>query len=527
MHETTKKIISLFKKVGSELSTSQILKDIDEEYSKLTEKLSLREDAETKRKIAQMHRRTLHHLNKLVGLNILTVVKHGEKGEKFFTLNVREDEEISEISPRFKRRVIISRPILPLMPIEGYEQKGLVAKYEPATWIDRLNSVIVFSEKIKSADRMHDMLIENLFPVVNDTICLENFEALINEQDVSSFLERINAECEEYGKQISLSIVLSELKNRENFLRILNLLSTNRLGCIDLIFSLNTHDLEEYFSLFSRIIEVFAKRKIMLYIKNKAIQNSPYFTGRAGPYCFIDKEWQFAEELRKGIVCLGCSQSSVIVDVNKFYGEYGLDIEKFSQLMLNISKSTLSANAMQRRKSEDYFRTVNCLNKDHEADFLSLSRNYIRFWNFGLSQPGMNPEFVLNMINEAKKKIDEFAAAEETIYKSCGITTRFRIALSCAFATSSQLSPAKYSSLEIKDFDDLYKKEIKKEIIAREVIGEIFNGGNEVTFHYTGILNPESIIRQISIVLSTYKIPLFNYNFENIKGDMKLTSFIS
>jgi len=523
MHETAQKIISLFRNNNLELSTSDILSKINKEYINLKNS----NDPESKRKIAQLHRKILYHLNRLVDFGILSVIKHGEKGEKFFNLNIKEGEEISEISPKYKKRIIISRPVLLSMPIEGYEQKGLVLKYEPATWIDRLNSVIIFCDKLNTKD-LYEIILENIFPVINDTISLENFGFLINSQNVSDFLKKINSECEDYGKNISITINLSDIKNKENFLTLLNTISENRLDCINFIFSLYPKDMEEYFSLVSEIIETYLKIKKTLYIKNRAIQNSPYFIGKAGPYCFIDREWQFSSELVKNVACLACSQSSIIVDVNRFYNEYGLDAEKFSQLILNISKSLLSANSLQRRKSGEYFKDIIKINKNYEADFFNLSRNYIRFWNFGLAQPNINQEFVLNMINEAKKKIDKFTAAEETIYKSCGMTTRFKIALSCKgeIPSSDILSPPKYLPIEISDFDDLYKKDIKEELLSREVICDLFDGGNEVTFYYKGMPDIENIARQISVILSNYKLPLINYNFKKIKGDLKLTSFL-
>ncbi|MBI2630193.1 hypothetical protein HYW76_03750 [Candidatus Pacearchaeota archaeon] len=528
MHQTALNIINLFRKTGSELSTSQIIEQTNQDYAELRKKAGNNkpDNLSVKREIAKFHRKTLHHLNKLIDFGILRVARHGERGEKFFSLTIGEDEEISDMSPRYKKRVVISRPVIPSMQIEGYEQKGVVLRYEPATWIDRLNSVVIFCEKIKDKNNLYSFLTESIFPIVNDAIDLENFEEIISVQDVSDFLEKMNAECGDYGKLLNVSINLAENKSKENLLKIVNLLSKNKLSNVRFIFSLQGSDLGENFDILSRLIEVFSQNKIILNIKNSKLQSSPCFLGKAGPYSFIDKEWQLAEELRGNVLCLGCSQSSAIVDVDKFHNEHGLDIEKFSQLMLNISKSVLTANSLQRRKSGEYFKSVNQLNTGYEADFLSLSRNYIRFWNFGLSQPDIKPEFVLNMISEAKKKIDEFSAAEETIYKSCGMTTRFKIALSCAFWTATKLSHPRYTKLEIKDFDDLYKKEIKKAITDRETICQIFDGGNEVTFHYSGLLDTKEIIRHIGAILSTYRIPLFNYNFENVKGDLKIVSFL-
>jgi len=106
--------------------------------------------------------------------------------------------------------------------------------------------------------------------------------------------------------------------------------------------------------------------------------------------------------------------------------------------------------------------------------------------------------------------------------------SRFKLAFSCSFEDPEEkLSPAAYTHLEIKNFEDLYKPKIKKEIMAREILSEIFDGGNDVTFHRVGTLETEDIVREINIILNTYKLPFFSYNFEKIIGDLKLTSFLN
>jgi hypothetical protein len=292
---------------------------------------------------------------------------------------------------------------------------------------------------------------------------------------------------------------------------------------ITFIYNLSNEDIQERFGMLSEIVMYYIKKKKMFYIKNKILHKSPYFIGSAGPYCFLDNEFS---EVKEPLYVAACSQSSLIVDVEKFFSLNGMDIEKFSLLMFNISRSFLSANSLQRRKSEDYFKSVSKFDKVNEKEFLEFSRNYIRFWNFGISQPGINQNIVLNMINEAKKKIYEFSLAEETIYKSCGMPTRFRIGLSCAFENSQEkLSPAKYKPIEIQGLDDLYKQKLKKELIERENVCSMFDGGNDVTFHRSGNFTSEEIIREFSIILNSYKFPLFSYNFENLKGDAKITSY--
>lgn len=517
MHEIEQKIISVLKDKNQELSTSQILELIDKDYGKLRKKIDsviAEEKRDLKRELAKMHRKTLYHINQLVKNNILRLAKHGDKGEKFFCFNLGDDEELV-ISPGYKKRIVISRPVMPVMPIEGYEQKGIITKYETATWIDRANSLIIMCKKIKKLENLNKILTESVFSVINDCVCLENFENMINNFEVVDFLKKLDEACEDYGKKVSCIINLIDIDKKKFY----EILAKCDLKNIFFIFNLNSNELQERFELFSNIISIYSKRKKLLYVKNRNLCKAPHFIGRAGPYSILDKEWGEQEHL-----CVVCSQSSLIVDVNKFFLEYGLDVKKFTQLMLNISKSILSANSLQRRKSEDYFKELVDVNQN--VDFLEISRNYIRFWNYGLSQEGIDPELVLNMISEAKKKIDNFARAEETIYMSCGMAMRFKLALSCASKESAELSPAKYEPLEICGLEDLYKEKIKKEIIAREIVSQIFDGGNEITFHRLGDFDVDDIIREISVILNTYKLPVFNFDFSEIKGDLKLTSFL-
>lgn len=516
MHETQQKIIRLLRKVNSELSTSQILERIDQNYKKLKKNSN---SEETKRNLAKHHRKILHHLNKLVNSGLLTITKHGEKGKKFFSLNLKDNEEILE-NGQIKRKIPFKRNNITI-PIEGYEEKGLILKYKPGTWIDKLNSIVLFCDKIKNLEKLQKTLTEKVFPSTNDTICLENLDNF--REDISQFIERIDKECENYGRNISITIEISKIKNKENFFKTLQKIS-EKIN-ITLIFSLNPQEIEEHSNLIEKIIETYSKNKLDLYIKNKKIQKAPYFIGKAGPYCFIDKEWQLSEDIINKIACLACSQSSVIVDVNKFYKEFGLNIDKFSELMLNISKSVLSANSIQRRNSKEYFSDVFLMNNENEAELLCLSRNYIRFWNYGLSEEGIDDEFVLNMINEAKKKIDEFSTAEETIYKSCGMTTRFKVALSCAFKSPS-LSVPKYKSIKIKNSSDLYNTEVKETISSKENICKIFDGGNRVSLSYTGTLDVKEITKIIEKLMEEKQIPLIRYNFKEVRGDLKLSSFL-
>lgn len=517
MNHTKEKIISAFREKGSELSTKDIASEIYDDY------IEEPSGSEEKRLVAQLHRKLLHHINLLIRDCVLRVARHGEKGHKYFCLDLEEGEEITGITSGYRKRIIAKRPITPIMPIEGYEQQGIVIKHEAGTWIDRLNSLLIRCEKTKGLGDL-DNVISKAFSSVNDAICLNNFDLIINNSEtdkILEFLEKLNDECEDYGRTISCIIDVDKLRD-DKFLEILDNTLKVRKN-IHIIYNLDSGSLQECFDLFGKIINLYITNKVQIVIKNKRIQKSPAFFGKAGPYCFFEKDW----DDKKDYLVVACGQSSLVVDVEKFYKRYGLNVDKFSQLMINISKSFLSANIIQRKKSLDYFKDIISLDKTNEKEFLELSRNYIRFWNYGLDQPEIDQELVLNMISEAKKKINEFAVAEETIYKSCGMPIRFKIALSCAVSNAEdKLSPAHYKKFVVNGLEDLYGKKAKKDIIKKEIVSELFDGGNDVTFHRTGELSSEDIIREISFILNTYKLNLFSYSFENVKGNTKLTHYI-
>ena len=501
MEDLKQKIISVLKEKGSELSTAEIMQLVSKEYKTLK--------AESKYNEArQLHRKILYHLNMLVKENILRLEKYGANGQKFFIINVGEGEELCEISPsKYKKRLIGDEPLLPAMPIEGYEQQGIVMKYEPSTWIDRLNSVIVRCELVRDQAEL-DILIKKLFPVVNDCICLEHFESILNKKDSLSFLKKLNKDCIDYGKRISMIVHVSGLQ-RDSFEKILAEMSKPEVSHLEFIYSFSSTEDNEFAG---KIISAYAKNKRTIYIKNEERDKSPWFIGRAGVYNFDEEEWLNGK--KPSVV--GCSQNSIIVDVRKFYENYGFNIVKFTELLMNISKSFLSVNPIQRKKLRHYFDTNIHSNSPNENEFLELSRNYIRFWNFGLLQPDIEPEKVLDIMEKARKKVDEFSATEDRIFNSCGMPIRFKVVLSPASKRSDEgLSPAKYRKIEVQGLDELKSQKTANEIRKIKKVSALFDGGNPINFHRVGNMDSKELVSEISFILNNYKLRFFSYDFEN------------
>ena len=501
MEDLKQKIISVLKEKGSELSTAEIMQLVSKEYKNLKAQGKYNE-------ARQLHRKILYHINMLVKENILRLEKYGANGQKYFIINVGEGEELCEISPsRYKKRLIGDEPLLPAMPIEGYEQQGIVMKYEHPTWSDRLNSVIVRCELIKDQAEL-DTLIKKLFPAVNDCICLENFELILNKKDSLSFLKKLNKDCTDYGKRISMIVHVSGLQ-KESFEKILAEMSKPAISNLDFIYSFSSADDKE---LIGKIISTYASNKRTVYVKNEEKDKSPWFIGRAGVYNFDENEWFNGKKPS----VIGCSQNTIIVDVRKFYENYGFNIAKFTELLMNISKSFLSINPIQRKKLRHYFETNIHSNDPNENEFLELSRNYIRFWNFGLLQPDIEQEKVLDIMEKARKKVEEFSATEDRIFNSCGMPIRFKIVLSPASKRSEEgLSPARYRKVEIKDLEELKSQKIANEIRKIKKASALFDGGNPINFRRVGLMDSKALADEVSFILNNYKLRFFSYDFEN------------
>jgi len=223
MNKTEYNLLLFFKKNPErEFSTTDILANIfPEDYKNIEEALKNQfADKqmlnEAKRKKGQLHRKILYYLNNLVEEDILKISKQGNKGEKYFTILLEQGEEI--IINKSKRKIIISKPSMPAMPIDGYEQKNIAMRFESATWIDRLNSILLESTKFRNLKELYTA-VNNCFSNINDVIGLNDFESIIQDNDINdsfSFLRKINSECVDYGKKLSCIIDITNLKEQKS-----------------------------------------------------------------------------------------------------------------------------------------------------------------------------------------------------------------------------------------------------------------------------------------------------------------------
>lgn len=536
MHKIEYKILNLFKKNPfTELSTSDIvrrlfpteMRQIDTVLeSRMSDKKKLQQ---AKQKRGKLHRQILHHLNKLVKEDIISLSREGSHGVKYFVPNLSEGEEL--IIGKQKRKIMISKPQMPAVPIEGYEQRGIIKRYEGDTWVERINSLLIECTNFNSLEELHKTIIA-CFGNINDTICLNNFEHVsryYKSTELHDFIGSITKECEDYGKNLSIIIDFSHQKDEKKLVSVLrHYFEKFDSKHVRWIFDLDSRQLMKNTAFVTACIETFSHYKANMYFKNKALSKSPHFVGAAGPYTFDEDEWELYEkEYQKNIKGIACSQTAVAIDVKKMFNK-DKKLTNMPELLINIAKTLLAVNSIQRTRSLDYFKSIISMNKSLEKESFLFSSNYIRFWNYGWKEENIDIYSVIEAIQEAKKEVDTFCKSQETIYLSCGIPTRFKILFSCAFKRFGDniLGGEKYYRTIIRRLEDLYSDETKETLLPKEKIFELFDGGDRIRFFRNGDIRPKDIEREISIILNTWRLPFFCYDFGGIHGNLKLTTFI-
>jgi len=530
MRNTEEVILNLFKNNSTkELNTDFLIKEIySKDYALIENLLESSEKTnlkESKRKKFQLHRKLLYYLKKLIEGNIIKVSKIMEKGEKYFILATGEGDTIIE---KGYKKIIITKPAITSTYIEQYESKDIIKKYEEESWINRFNSILLECFKNDDIHQKYITLNECLINI-NDTLALNDFENILNnttDSSIKDFIDKIIKDTETTSNNISIIINIDKVNN--NIYEFINYYAKLNPKNINIIFNVSNKDISKYAKIILQIFEKFSDSKIKINFKNKDLSSAPYFKGRAGIYNFNEEEWEIYSKKFKGkTIGLNCAQSQIAININKFFDKYHTDTE-FRQAILNIAKTLLVANTIQRRKSNEYFRNINRLNSPNPSDFYKFSRNYIRFWNYDWHKDILENNNLFERIKSAKEIVDNFCYSEETIFKSCGIPIRLKIAFSSAFKGYDDkfMGERDYKKITINKTEDYYNDEVKTFLQTREKMFEIFDGGDRLRIFRKNDFTTTDILHELSILLSAYKLPFFTYDFSGLKGTVKLTNFM-
>ncbi|MGV8150202.1 MAG: hypothetical protein ACP5NV_00565 [Candidatus Woesearchaeota archaeon] len=523
MKDIESEILNRFRKEPKEYDTSQLAKTIFPEYTQVEELLASPDKTqrnEGKDLKFKLHRKLLYYLNKLVQERILKVSRIAEKGEKVFSLTIDDGNITVEYG---LKKITITKQISLSNNIEAYEKRGLMKKFEENNWVNHINAVMLESSLIKT-DKLYS-IIREVFNSVNDVIALNDFQKHINE-DGLIIIKKLSQETVDTDKNISLIICFENL-DKEKFKEFIKEYASLNPKKINMIFHINSRELLRNSELLKVVIQEFSKEKIKINIQNKDLRSAPMFKGRAGIYGFDEEEYQTYLKLVKGkTIGIASSQLSIAVNINKILETN--NTAEFRQAILNAAKVLLSANAVQRRKNNEYFKGINNLNSSNPADFYRFGTNYIRLWNYDWYKDLKENKELLELLTSTKETINTFCLSEETIFKSCGIPMRFRISFSSAFRNfdTKFMGEREYKKANVKGIDDYGLGEIKNFMIARERLFEIFDGCDRLRIFRAQEFKEEDILKEFLFILNNYKIPFFAYDFSQLRGMIKLTNFM-
>ncbi len=476
-----------------------------------------------KRRKAQLHRKLLYHLNKLVEDGILKTTKVQAKGEKCFALSLEEGELI--VGKRNKK-IIITKPAGNKSPIEGYAAQQIIKRFGRDQWATQVNSLLLRAQEFNSLEELQATIMET-FVNVNDVVGVDGFERLAERstrKEVQAFLKQIDADTANYDNRLSLLIGVDQIKDPagiSDFLEAYALLHPKK---VDVIFNLDKKALHSHARLFEEIADLFSAHTIKIYIKNNALAKAPFMVGDTGVYNFEEDDWAYHQAEFPHAKGVACSQAAIVIDHKRFAQHYQTPAE-FRKLLLTVLKALVLVNLEQQRKATSYLRHILDLNKEQPKQPFSIARNFIRFWNYDVET---DTSSTLDLLKSCKEITEDFCSTQETIFKSVGMPGRFRVGFSSAFKKfDPNLTDRVYMKATITRIEDLFTTEMKRVLGIREDLFEIFEGADRVRIFRGGNLQPTDMVREISTILTSFVFPFFCYDFAGLSGSIKLTQFFS
>lgn len=530
MHPLEQGILETFRRDPEEnFSTGEIVRELfPKEYLAYNQKINSKEKKERRAgyvKKASLHRKLLYHANKLIEQGLLTVGGIRGKGEKLYRLTMEEGELLVQDG---KRRILISKPSSIATPVDGYVEEGLIRKYQQTTWLNKQNAILLDFFAFQSSNALLQRF-QQLLPLVNDAIALNAFERLIaleGEEKAIRFLEYLALDAKDYDVSIAILINLLTIEDEHALLGALRETIGRMPRQVTFVFTVNTRLLMRKKEFFTELFTIFSDAKQKLTMKNMSIFAPPIFFGRAGPYSFTEKDWTYYQERVRGKAD-GCvvGQAGIVIDINKYFATGGT-LSGFRELTERAAHAFFQVDEQRRKHFGEYFGHITMPSLDGTKEFFKVGRNFLRFWNYDWSDEDTCP--ILELLGSVRESLDEFSKSQETIFRSCGLPIRFKVAMSTSFAKFDQdfFSDRRYKKTAISSTKDLQTKEMREYLRTREKLYELFEGADRLRFFLAKGTMIVEAIRIVRYLLSSYDLPSVTLDFRGKAGELKLTSFL-
>lgn len=532
MSETQNRVLDHFKlKSTQEICINDIIKSIyAHEFNSIIKTInapySTKEEKSNARHYkAKLQRKLSHHISQLLLKNKIEI-SSTKRGIKYYKLIKSKSET------NITNNAIRSYYSFPALPLADLEKEKSVQRFEQKHFFDRVNSILVEADKICSFETLTEYIL-SLFSIVNDVVAVNRFESLLTPYTIEAVVEsikRLDVDCSAYDKTICLIIDIENCKLKNNILEFFELLFKSNIRNIRFVMEISSRDLIEKEELLEEISNIFSINNAFLNIKNKDLHEPPYLIGKTGPYTFENNDWNaIKKHVSKKTKTIICSQSSIAIDVKKIFSKTK-SAKSLKKDILRCAKAINIANFFQRNDSLKYYEALKNTDEPKSFEVLKYATNNLRLLNFNVYDTIDENLAFLNTLKEIKIDVKNLAISQEAIYRSCGMPLRLSIAFSVAY-NIEKCFEGFYSNaraIVIKKTTDILANSIKEKIKYYEKIRKIFDGGFELRLNREGTVNKKEIINEIGILMNSYKIPLFCYNFlANSKNkDQTLNSFV-
>jgi hypothetical protein len=506
MHETERALINTFSTAPErEFSTSELVSTIfPDDYHALRERLHSADATikkQAQRHKAQLHRKLLYHVNKLLEKEILRVSDIHARGEKAYVLATTASEVILQDSTETITITRHERP--PRFTTNDEEAKRIYAR---STAIHTVDAYAISAAQYPGIAHLRADL-THAYPHINDAICVLNAQTLLElpQESISSGVAQLDADTKDYNVAITLHINLAKQHLAQRHLAFFRTYALHTPKRLYISFSGSTQELQAQHSILEQIISILSADKLKINIHNTAARPGIHFYGEAGAYVLSQ---QHQEELKttKAIIV---ATTSCLIDCSQIHraGEH-------QRILKDVCMTLLAHTTTQRRLAHKAFgglARIDSLKKQ-----LSNPTAMIRYYNFELE------ESFITLLTELQNSAKEFSEIHNRIYASCGVPIDFDIKLSTGFVHYAQLPTRTYKKASIRGKQDFQTQSLKQREHALRALAT-----DRVRIFRDTPYTSQELFNEIMYLCEHYSFPLICYDLKNLQTTLSLQQFLT
>ncbi len=452
-----------------------------------------------------LHRRTLHHINRLIAHGVLKVMRTEAHGERVYQLAAPTVHAHTQAGP-----VVLTQQSPHIHRIEAAVESKMAFFSHEGTLLSRVDALYLDCRKLEGIGILTRMLSAGL-RAVHDVVCIDHFQVMIaryNGTDIADFLRSAQVEALNESRTVCLRLDCDS-HDCTAFLRQYSATLPKR---IQLILAASSSTLQA--DSFAQYLQLLQDRHERIYVSNNSVRQSPLFVGSFGMYGFGVAEWHLYEEEMNDLP--GCVLSQATI---------ALDMQRLEKLPIHDQRSifvcaaqTLHALANQQRFAGTALEQLRVLHCQPERLFLN-AQTTLRVWNYNWNVD----QTLLEMLSTelpARNKM------QEHIFLACGLPTHCAIQLSSCFQKfHKELSARQYVKRSLQTSKELSNDHFKDYLAKRLRIAKAFGGVERLRIFRSGNPRCTDIAAEIS-QLTLAGFACASIDFQPLQGVRRLTEYL-